>query len=526
MEAEASKSTIDLEDTQAVAALEHLTGPSRGTVSWLWQPEIELGLRADGRICMASDKDRRTPEPVARLKRSDSNHYSIEAIDGLPLWINGQPASAQLLRHHDMIEFGENGPMSRYYLYANSRKMHDSVASIFSDTAAYFRNSRRPVAVRLMRSCSQTARRLTRDTTVLFRIAMLISIAALGFLVFQQYRMNELQRLQIESGVAELEHFSRVLARSRQEAITPEDLDTLQSDFESRIGVTSERVSEIERRSTASTEIIAATRSAVVFIQGAYGFRNTTDGRMLRQVIGPDGAPLTLPNGLPLLSLEGDGPVAERQFTGSGFFVGSDHLIVTNRHVGVPWQNDANIETLGASGLEPVMIRFIAYAPGVSDAMDLSVVRVSETADIALLETSDLSRETNGLVLSEQQALPGDAIILMGYPTGLKALLVQAGSRFVEDLKTLGETGFWDVAAHLAESGHIEPLASRGIVARVSEGIIAYDAETTRGGSGGPVLDINGEVIAVNSAILPEYGGSNLGVPASEVRKLLEAPSN
>ena len=526
MEAEASKGTILLEDTQAVAALEHLTGPSRGSVSWLWQSEIELGLRADGRICMASDKDRGSLEPVARLKRSDGNHYSIEAIDGSLLWINGQPASAQLLKHHDMIEFGENGPMSRYYLYANSRKMHDSVGSIFSDTAAYFRNSRRPVGTRLLRSCGQTARRLTRDTTVLFRVAILISIAALGFLVYQQYRMNELQRRQIESGVAELEHFSRVLARARQEAITPEDLETLQSDFESRIGVTSERVSEIERRSTASPEIIAAARSAVVFIQGAYGFRNTTDGRMLRQVLGPDGAPLALPNGLPLLSLEGDGPVAERQYTGSGFFVGSDNLIVTNRHVGVPWQNDANIETLGASGLEPVMMRFLAYAPGVSQGMDLKVVRVSETADIALLEPADLSREMNGLVLSEQRVHPGDAIILMGFPTGLKALLAQAGSQFVEDLKAIGETGFWEVAARLAESGHIEPLASRGIVARVSEGIIAYDAETTRGGSGGPVLDIDGEVIAVNSAILPEYGGSNLGVPVIEVRKLLEAPSN
>jgi S1-C subfamily serine protease len=58
----------------------------------------------------------------------------------------------------------------------------------------------------------------------------------------------------------------------------------------------------------------------------------------------------------------------------------------------------------------------------------------------------------------------------------------------------------------------------------VSDATIAYDAETTHGGSGGPVLDIDGEVVAVNSAILPEYGGSNLGVPVEEVRRLLEMP--
>jgi S1-C subfamily serine protease len=55
----------------------------------------------------------------------------------------------------------------------------------------------------------------------------------------------------------------------------------------------------------------------------------------------------------------------------------------------------------------------------------------------------------------------------------------------------------------------------------VTRAAVVYDAETTHGGSGGPVLDINGNVIAVNAAIIPEYGGSNLGVPADRVRSLL-----
>ena len=50
---------------------------------------------------------------------------------------------------------------------------------------------------------------------------------------------------------------------------------------------------------------------------------------------------------------------------------------------------------------------------------------------------------------------------------------------------------------------------------------VAYDAETTRGGSGGPVLSLDGEVVAVTFAILAEFGGSNLGVPTEEVRRLL-----
>jgi hypothetical protein len=33
---------------------------------------------------------------------------------------------------------------------------------------------------------------------------------------------------------------------------------------------------------------------------------------------------------------------------------------------------------------------------------------------------------------------------------------------------------------------------------------------------------MNGDVVAVNAAILPEYGGSNFGVPAAKVRALLK----
>ena len=50
---------------------------------------------------------------------------------------------------------------------------------------------------------------------------------------------------------------------------------------------------------------------------------------------------------------------------------------------------------------------------------------------------------------------------------------------------------------------------------------MVYDAETTHGGSGGPVLDINGEAVAINTAIIPEYGGSNSGLPVIYARSLL-----
>lgn len=89
-------------------------------------------------------------------------------------------------------------------------------------------------------------------------------------------------------------------------------------------------------------------------------------------------------------------------------------------------------------------------------------------------------------------------------------------------IRDAGETNFWKVAERLSESSFIQPLASQGIVAKVTAATIVYDADTTKGGSGGPVMDSNGLVVGVNAAILPEYGGSNIGVPLEKLQQLLE----
>ena len=55
----------------------------------------------------------------------------------------------------------------------------------------------------------------------------------------------------------------------------------------------------------------------------------------------------------------------------------------------------------------------------------------------------------------------------------------------------------------------------------MSASAVVYDADTTHGGSGGPVLSLDGRVLAVNAAILEDFGGSNLGVPSAEGLRML-----
>ncbi len=503
------------------AALEHLTGSSRSTVTWLSGLALDVSL-SPNRFIRVSEA--RPGEPrdglVARLHRAEDS-YEIEALEGWMVWVNGVRVTARQLEDCDMIEFGETGPLSRFCLYREDQPVRPTVADILSDTLAYLRVSRQPLANRVFKALCEILRRLTRQTTILFRVSVILAIVVLAALAYQQNRLNVLVQQRIESDATRLESFAGALTRAREEALTPIDLQALRQELGGRLSSSAERLAALERRSLASGRVITGSMSSVVFLQGAYGFREKSSGRMLRHVVDDDGRPLISPRGQPLLSPEGDGPVAERQFTGTGFAVGDGGALITNRHVALPWENDANVEALAGQDLEPVMIKFIFYLPGKPAAGQVELLRASEDADLAVLRRKDEAEPMPSLRLADAPSAPGDEVIVMGYPTGLRSMLAQSGDAFIEELQKTNDTGFWSVAARLAEEGHIAPLASRGIVGQVTRATIVYDAETTHGGSGGPVLDMNGSVVAVNAAILPEYGGSNLGVPVARVRALL-----
>jgi S1-C subfamily serine protease len=119
--------------------------------------------------------------------------------------------------------------------------------------------------------------------------------------------------------------------------------------------------------------------------------------------------------------------------------------------------------------------------------------------------------------------------VLLGYPTGVDGLL----QRIEEDerreiLKENGQSAT-DVAAGLAARGLIRPLTTTGTISDALPGRIVHSAQTTEGGSGSPMFDREGRVIAINSAILAtidgnqSFGGSNFGVPIRHAYEMIEA---
>jgi S1-C subfamily serine protease len=214
-------------------------------------------------------------------------------------------------------------------------------------------------------------------------------------------------------------------------------------------------------------------------------------------------------------------PVLEALFTGTGFVATADGLLLSNRHIARPWEFDEAAKRVAEQGWVPVMRRMIAYLPGMQDSLPLQLVAVSDSADLALLQSTSEVSTLPVLPLQAAESQAGDEVVVLGYPLGMRALMARADARFLAELRQQGNVDFWTLGMRLARTGQIAPLASRGIVSQVNRQAVVYDAETTSGGSGGPVLSLRGEVVAVTSAILPEFGGSNLGVPIARARRLL-----
>ena len=211
---------------------------------------------------------------------------------------------------------------------------------------------------------------------------------------------------------------------------TPADLAALRDEIGSRLVSAAGRIDALEARSQVSRTVIARAFASVAFVQGAYGFREAASGRLLRHGVGPDGRPLVTPGGQPLLTLEGDGPVAERQFTGTGFALAAPAAFVTNRHVALPWEKDASAATLADQGFEPVMVRLIAYFPGESAPIELELLRASETNDLALLAAADAAAEALAACTREQSARAGELLFLQEDPVdAFYAAAMAAGGR-------------------------------------------------------------------------------------------------
>ncbi len=186
----------------------------------------------------------------------------------------------------------------------------------------------------------------------------------------------------------------------------------------------------------------------------------------------------------------GDEPITrEANSLGSGFIISPDGFIVTNNHVissrgqnGLPGPDPVDSITVILSDRTEYEARIVGRDP----ASDLAVLKIDgENLPFVQFGESDDLRV-------------GDWVLAIGNPFGLGGT-VTAG--IVSALqRSIGQLGAYDR-------------------------YIQTDASINQGNSGGPMFDLQGNVVGINSSIFSPTGGNvgiGFAIPAHEARPIVE----
>ncbi len=170
---------------------------------------------------------------------------------------------------------------------------------------------------------------------------------------------------------------------------------------------------------------------------------------------------------------------------GTGFFVSADGYLITNKHV--VDQEGVEYTAVTQDG-ETYNVEVVAKDP----SLDVAILKIDADTDFPFLAFA----ETENIRLGETVVAIGNA--LAEFPNSVSVGVVSGLSRDI--------------------------IAGDGFRFRESlEGLIQTDAAINRGNSGGPLLNLNGEVIGVNVAMAG--GGENIGfaLPSDVVRSVYES---
>ncbi len=154
--------------------------------------------------------------------------------------------------------------------------------------------------------------------------------------------------------------------------------------------------------------------------------------------------------------------------TGSGFFINGEGDIITNAHV-----------VDQAAGIW-VQIPSLGKRPVIAE-----LISICHERDLALLKLSDADREHVRYVLGKIPFLPlgdsdtvrrADEVLVLGYPLSQQSL-----------------------------------KSTTGVISGREQTLIQMDATINPGSSGGPMLDMNGEVIGISAEKIVGAGVDNVG---------------
>ena len=161
---------------------------------------------------------------------------------------------------------------------------------------------------------------------------------------------------------------------------------------------------------------------------------------------------------------------------GSGFLISDDGFIVTNNHV---IENSDEVKVT----LPDTQTQFVAEVIGTDPDTDLALLKIKTDKSLPYLKFGD----SDALEV-------GEWVIAIGNPIGLERSMT---------------------AGILSAKG-------RDIQSGPFDSVLQTDASINPGNSGGPLLNQAGEVIGINTAIIPSGQGIGFAIPSNMAKNVIE----
>ncbi len=458
---------------------------------------------------------------VLELSRSNG-HYRIKSYDStLGITHNGEPiTSNKRLDDGDEVRIGNAGVMLTFFPVGGLPALvpgprAETHVAPFVERAALesAATERRDDAKVFLREFTRELVREISLTTKL--VTLLIAVCLAGgvlYLGFGMYRELQTSRRVIDEQNRQIGEARRQLGETADQI---RQLDDKNKDFVASLTFAPSTWNKYHR--------------GVCLISGTYYFVERGTGRPLRYPEAQENEDATATgstNDPMQLTPEGKGAIYEREFVGTGFYVGGEYVL-TNRHVVQPWQADEGILTLNTTvASQPRLKKIMAFFPDSPQPITLKFKQAAQTEDLAVctFDEKELPEGVPVLPLDKDSDAVGvgKAVVLMGYPNGpdrILALLTDAErmtvtARYGSSVESL--------LNYLSQAKRIQPLTTQGHITDLDSRLIVYDATTATGGSGSPLFGQSGRVIGVNFEVFTENTASNHAVPIRYAVALLQ----